>query len=509
MASKLPHNFIQGGPAEPLSKDLLEGKVQLERKYGYTLEGKQKRILLNAFDMNGVGHISIGQWQNPEDKSSQKNRLPYWIELAKLLERGKFNALFLELTMIQPTTTARTTFAREAMPQPSGRHPNGRYTIHSVISAMAAVTDTLAFGVTASTTFEPPFSLAKRFSTLDHLTNGRIAWNIVTSWSDTAARAHGLDQLPEHDTRYEMAEEYLSLVYKYGSWADGAVVKDPSTHTYTDPTKVRKIEHQGKFYKSSSAHQVDPSPQRTPVLFQAGMSPAGSSFAAKHAECIFCGGASPALVAKSIEQTRQKARENSRNPYDLKFFVQFTPILGATDQEAQEKYERYRQYALGEGGLALLGSTSGIDVSKFPWDEEFPTDPEHPLMKELTVKQRNRLLARPAGFDRWTPRILAEYQSLGGSGPYKIGSGATVADEMERWITEADVDGFNIGHIVVPGAWEDVIEYLVPELEKRGWLGKDYPVPQGTAKENLYGSPGDSHVRKTHPGYQYKFKEDI
>ncbi|KAH7267898.1 luciferase-like domain-containing protein [Fusarium solani] len=506
MASKLPHNFIQGGPAEPLSKDLLEGK---------------KRILLNAFDMNGVGHISIGQWQNPEDKSSQKNRLPYWIELAKLLERGKFNALFLA-----DNYGSHDIYKGSHAPAIRAASQWPLYDPFSVISAMAAVTDTLAFGVTASTTFEPPFSLAKRFSTLDHLTNGRIAWNIVTSWSDTAARAHGLDQLPEHDTRYEMAEEYLSLVYKYvslllevadsnsprlweGSWADGAVVKDPSTHTYTDPTKIRKIEHQGKFYKSSSAHQVDPSPQRTPVLFQAGMSPAGSSFAAKHAECIFCGGASPALVAKSIEQTRQKARENSRDPYDLKFFVQFTPILGATDQEAQEKYERYRQYALGEGGLALLGSTSGIDVSKFPWDEEFPTDPEHPLMKELTVKQRNRLLARPAGFDRWTPRILAEYQSLGGSGPYKIGSGATVADEMERWITEADVDGFNIGHIVVPGAWEDVIEYLVPELEKRGWLGKDYPVPQGTARENLYGSPGDSHVRKTHPGYQYKFKEDI
>ncbi|KAI8716118.1 Bac-luciferase domain-containing protein [Fusarium sp. LHS14.1] len=479
MASKLPHNFIQGGPAEPLSKDLLEGKVQLERKYGYTFEGKQKRILLNAFDMNGVGHISIGQWQNPKDKSSQKNRLPYWIELAKLLERGKFNALFLA-----DNYGSQDIYKGSHAPAIKAASQWPLYDPFSVISAMAAVTDTLAFGVTASTTFEPPFSLAKRFSTLDHLTNGRIAW---------------------------MAEEYLSLVYKLweGSWADGAVIKELSTHTYTDPTKVRKIEHQGKFYKSSSTHQVNPSPQRTPVLFQAGMSPAGSSFAAKHAECIFCGGASPALVAKNIEQTREKARENNRDPYDLKFFVQFTPILGATDQEAQEKYERYRQYALGEGGLALLGSTSGIDVSKFPWDEEFPTDPEHPLIRELTAKQRNRLLARPAGFDRWTPRILAEYQSLGGSGPYKIGSGATVADEMERWITEADVDGFNIGHIAVPGAWEDVIEYLVPDLEKRGWLGKDYPVPQGTARENLYGSPGDSHVRKTHPGYQYKFKEDV
>ncbi|RSL43339.1 hypothetical protein CEP54_015132 [Fusarium duplospermum] len=463
MASKLPHNFIQGGPSEPFSKDLLEGKVQLERKCGYTLEGKKKRNLLNAFDMNGVGHIrfafhpkpqfrshahqsvgrSIGQWQNPEDKSSQKNRLPYWIELAKLLERGKFNALFLA-----DNYGSHDIYKASHAPAIRAASQWPLYDPFSVISAMAAVTETLAFG------------------------------NIVTSWSDTAARAHGLEQLPEHDTRYEMAEEYLSLVYKLweGSWADDAVVKDPSTHTYTDPTKVRKIEHQGKFYKSSSAHQVVPSPQRTPVLFQAGMSPAGSSFAAKHAECIFCGGASPASVAKNIEETRQRAQENGRDPYYLKYFVQFTPSLCATDQEAQEKCDRYRQYALGE----VLGSTSGIDVS-----------------------------GMKTGFDRWTPRILAEYQSLGGSAPYKIGSGATVADEMERRITEADVDGFNIGHIVVPGAWEDVIKYLVPELETRGWLGKDYPVPQGTARENLYGSPGDSYVRKTHPGYQHKFKRDI
>ncbi|KAF7542798.1 hypothetical protein G7Z17_g11267 [Cylindrodendrum hubeiense] len=553
--------FVSSTSTEPLSLDLLQGRVEEERQYGYTKDGRKKRILLNAFDMNGIGHISIGQWQNPEDKSSQKNKLPYWIELAKLLEKGKFNALFLA-----DNFGSHDVYKGSHAPAiQTGTHWP-LYDPFTIISAMAAVTDTLAFGVTACTTFEPPFSLAKRFSTLDHLTNGRVAWNIVTSWSDNAARAFGLDQLPEHDTRYAMAEEYLDLAYKHilvaalagaasampagpklterqlwyhelpfffaaasiffvngcvggeasdvysrvlprlrtqkNPWGIFGGLRLGETVLLPDTTGTRIALHE-------SAHQVDPSPQRTPVLFQAGMSPAGSAFAAKHAECVFVGGPSPAIVAGNIRRTRALAALNGRDPYDLKFFTQITPILGVTDEDAREKLERYKQYALGDDGLALFGGTSGIDVSKFPQDEEFPTDPENPLLKDLTVSQRNRLIARPKGYEKWTPMILAEYQSIGGSGVFVVGSGATVADELERWITEADVDGFNVGHIVVPGAWEDVIKYLTPELERRGWLGNgDYPVTGGTARENLYGTPKEAHLRPSHPGFRYKWAED-
>ncbi|KAF5004225.1 hypothetical protein FDECE_9254 [Fusarium decemcellulare] len=504
-------------------EDALLGKVDGERRYGYTPDGKKKRILLNAFDMNGIGHISVGQWQNPVDKSSQKNRLPYWINLAKLLERGKFNALFLGSLALSVHLSNDTTDGNIAADN-FGSHDKYKgshapaiqsgtqwplYDPFVIISAMAAVTESLAFGVTACTTFEPPFILAKRFSTLDHITEGRIAWNIVTSWSDNAARAMGLEKLPEHDLRYEMADEYVNLMYKLweGSWADDAVVKDTESKTYTDPSKVRKIEHDGRFFKSASAHQVDPSPQRTPVLFQAGMSPAGAAFASKHAECIFIGSPNPALLEPKIQKTRQLAISQGRNPGDIKFFVQFTPILGATDEEAREKFINYKKYAIPDGGLALFGGISGIDVSKFPQDEEFPTDPNHPLWEGFTTQQRERLLARPQGYEKWTPRILSEYQSIGGSGNFSIGSGKTVADEMEKWITIADVDGFNIGHVAVPQAWEDVIEFLIPELQSRGWLGDGgYPVPGGTARENLYATPGQAKLRETHPGFQYKFE---
>ncbi|KAJ4294318.1 hypothetical protein N0V90_008008 [Kalmusia sp. IMI 367209] len=377
---------------------------------------------------------------------------------------------------------------------------------------MAAVTKSVAFGITACTTFEPPFILAKRFSTLDHITNGRIAWNVVTSWSDNAARAMGLDRLPEHDSRYEMADEYLSLAYKLweGSWADDAVVKDTTAHIFADPTKVRKITHQGHFFRSVSAHQVDPSPQRTPVIFQAGMSPAGSRFGAKHAECIFIGGLNPAIVQTKIEKTRGLAIEQGRDPDDIKFFIQFTPILGATDEEAHAKLEHHRKYAIPEGGLALFAGISGIDLAKFDWDEELPTSLDDPRLQPFTPAQRERLVSRPKGYTSWTPRILGQYQTIGGSGNFYVGSGKNIADKMEEWITQSDVDGFNIGHVAVPQAWEDVVEFLLPELKARGWLGEfdgdaKYPVPGGTARENLNGSKGSSRLKDTHPGAKFKF----
>lgn len=282
-------------------------------------------------------------------------------------------------------------------------------------------------------------------------------------------------------------------------------MQDAANATYTIPEKVRKIEHKGEYFKCVSAHLVDPSPQRTPVLFQAGMSPAGASFGAKHAECIFIGGRSPEFVGKKIAETRKLIASHGRDPSEVKFFVQFTPIIGRTDEEAQAKLAEFYKYAIPEGGLALFCGISGIDVSKFPFDEEFPLDFKHPLYEGLSPRHIEALITKPQGYERWTPRDLGNFQAIGGSGPYVAGSPQTIADEIERWIHGADIDGLNIGHVVVPGAWEDVVDLLVPELDKRGWL-KDYPAPGGTARENLYDTPGSAKLRPTHPGAKFKFE---
>lgn len=284
------------------------------------------------------------------------------------------------------------------------------------------------------------------------------------------------------------------------------MVQDAANATYTVPEKVRKIEHTGEHYKCVSAHLVDPSPQRTPVLFQAGMSPAGASFGAKHAECIFIGGRSPEFVGKQIAETRRLIASHGRNPSEVKFFVQFTPIIGRTDEEALTKLAEFQKYAIPEGGLALFCGISGIDVNRFPFDEEFPLDVKHPLYEGLSQRHIQALINKPQGYERWTPRDLGNFQAIGGSGPYVAGSPQTIADEIERWIHGADIDGLNIGHVVVPGAWEDVVDLLVPELDKRGWL-KDYPAPGGTARENLYDTPGAAKLRTTHPGAKFKFEK--
>jgi alkanesulfonate monooxygenase SsuD/methylene tetrahydromethanopterin reductase-like flavin-dependent oxidoreductase (luciferase family) len=238
------------------------------------------------------------------------------------------------------------------------------------------------------------------------------------------------------------------------------------------------------------------------------MSPAGARFGAKHAECIFTGGINPSLTQKSIERTRELAKEQGRDPSDIKFFIQFTPILGATDEEAQAKLEHHRQYAIADGGLALFAGISGIDLSKFDWDEELPTELNDPRLTPFSPAQRQRLVMRPRGHTTWTRRTLGEYQCIGGSGNFAVGSAVTIADQMEDWITQADVDGFNIGHVAVPQAWEDVVEFLLPELRRRGWLGEGetkYPVPGGTARENLVGRKGASRLGASHPGSAFKF----
>jgi alkanesulfonate monooxygenase SsuD/methylene tetrahydromethanopterin reductase-like flavin-dependent oxidoreductase (luciferase family) len=189
------------------------------------------------------------------------------------------------------------------------------------ISAMAAVTKNLAFGITASTTFEPPFLLAKRFSTLDHMTNGRIGWNIVTSWKKAAFKAIGLDSPIEHDERYVQADEYLRVLYvlsrlqdpgaqlksernRYklwnGSWSDDAIIADTENDAYFDPDRIRTISHHGKYFDVDSRHICDPSPQRTPFLFQAGTSEAGSKFASQHAEAIFVSAHSPSVLRPKV-----------------------------------------------------------------------------------------------------------------------------------------------------------------------------------------------------------------
>ncbi|KAJ5112490.1 Nitrilotriacetate monooxygenase component A/pristinamycin IIA synthase subunit A [Penicillium argentinense] len=466
-----------------------------------TANGTKKHILINAFDMSTVGHLSPGQWKNPADKSATKRTLEYWIELAKLLEHGGINALFLA-----DTTGGYDTYEGKIDDciRRAAQWPVTDPTIP--ISAMAAVTKNLAFGITASTSFEQPFLLAKRFSTLDHLTKGRLGWNIVTSYKKAAFKAIGLDTPIEHDERYQQADEFLRVLYKLweGSWAPDALSPNPEEDSYVDPDKVRQINHKGKYYSLNTRHIVDPSPQRTPFLFQAGTSPAGSAFASTHAEAIFVSSHSPEVLRPKVDRIRQLAAENGRDPRSIKFFGTFTPIVGRTDEEAFEKYEELKKYTSVIGGLVLLSGWTGIDISKIPLDQEITAADS--LEANRVTSLLDSLVKTSKDVPRWTPRIVAEKASIGGLGPVAIGSPTTVADEMERWIREADLDGFNIGHVITPGTFEDLIDLVIPELRKRG-LYPELPSTSEeplTAREKVYGR-GQKELRDDHPATQYKY----
>jgi len=242
------------------------------------------QIILNAFDMACVGHIQHGMWTHPRDHSSDYTSLDYWVSLAKLLERGLFDGLFLaDILGVYDVMERSPAPALRASVQIPLIDPM------ALIPAMAHATTHLGFGVTGNLVYEPPFLFARRMATLDHLTNGRIGWNIVTGALDSAARAMGLREQLAHDDRYDLADEYMQVVYALweGGWRDDAVVRDRDRGVYTDPARVRRVRHEGKQYRLDALPLWEPSPQRTPVLYQAGGSSRGRVFAARHAECGF------------------------------------------------------------------------------------------------------------------------------------------------------------------------------------------------------------------------------
>ncbi len=274
----------------------------------------KKKLLLNLFEMNTVSHITHGLWPLAHNNRHRFNELEYWTEHAKLLEEGLFDAVFLAdvIGTYDGYRGGPETALREAVQI----HNNDPLL---VIPAMAAVTEHLGFAATFSTTYEPPFAFARRASTLDHLTKGRFGWNIVTSYLPNAARNFGLTQEVEHELRYAIAEEYLDVLYKLweGSWDDDAVVRDVAGRVYTDPSRVRPIDHVGAHFSVAGPHLSEPSTQRTPVLFQAGGSPTGKAFAGRHAEAVFVGGRGLESYRENVADLRRLAVQGGREPDDI------------------------------------------------------------------------------------------------------------------------------------------------------------------------------------------------
>lgn len=291
----------------------------------------KKKILINAFNMNCIGHINHGLWTHPRDNSTSFNTLEYWTELAQLLERGLFDGLFIaDIVGVYDVYQQSVDVPLKEAIQLPVNDPL------LLVSAMAAVTKNLGFGLTANLTYETPYLFARRMSTLDHLTRGRVGWNIVTGYLDSAAKAMGLTEQVEHDRRYDQADEYLQVLYKLweGSWENDAVLNDRVQRIYARPDKVHKVKHEGEFYQVEGYHLCEPSPQRTPVLFQAGSSDRGLVFAGRHAECVFISGQTKAATKAQVDKVRASAVAAGRNPDDIKLFMGLNVIVAPTPASA-------------------------------------------------------------------------------------------------------------------------------------------------------------------------------
>lgn len=460
----------------------------------------KKQLILNAFAINAPAHLSPGLWRHPRNDTSNFNKLKFWTDLAQLLDKAHFHALFIA-DVLGPYDVYKGPANADPV-LPSG----AQFPIHDplyLVPAMASVTKNLGFGITASTTYDAPYALARRFSTVDHLAGGRVAWNIVTSYLDSAARDFGLDTQVEHDERYRIAEEYMEVVYKLweGSWRPDAAVRDTLTGEFAKPGRVRQIHHKGKHFNVPGPHICEPGPQRTPFLFQAGTSKAGREFGAKHAEAIFVGGQVPEKVRPSVDALREIARDKyGRDPSHLKILAGLCIIVDETDEKALKKRDEFLSYGDKEGALALFGGWTGYDLSTYSDDEDFRFV-GLPAVQSIvngwasTVPGSNNL--------PWTKARIAEYLLLGGMGPKVVGSPKTVVDELERWIEVADLDGFNLSHIVNPGSFEDIIEFVIPELQRRG-LYRTEVEKEGTTVRSTF--LGQDWLLDDHPGRKYRWE---
>jgi FMN-dependent oxidoreductase (nitrilotriacetate monooxygenase family) len=450
-----------------------------------------REIRLNAFEMNCVGHQSPGLWAHPRDRAWQYKDLEYWTDLAKLLERGLFDGIFIaDVIGIYDVFGGNGDAALRQSTQVPVNDPL------ALITPMAMVTEHLGFGLTASLSFEHPYPFARRLSTLDHLTKGRIGWNIVTSYLDSGARNLGQAALSDHDARYDYAEEYMEVVYKLleGSWEEDAVLRDRERRVFTDPSKVHEIRHHGKHFQVPGIHLCEPSPQRTPVLYQAGASSRGKQFAAEHAECVFVGSPSKTILKKTVADIRRRAAEAGRDPRKVLIFNMHTVIVGETDAQAQAKWKEYKQYASYEGALALLSGWTGIDFAGYRPDQVL----KHIHTNAIQSAVEAFSTADPS--KQWTVQELADWAGIGGFGPLIVGSAQTVADELQAWVEETDVDGFNLAYAVAPETFTDVVELLVPELQKRGVYKTEYR--SGTLREKLLGE--GPRLPASHPGAGYR-----
>lgn len=444
------------------------------------------RMLFNAFNMYALSHHAQGLWAEPDSRQLEYNDPKMWVDLAKLLERGMFDTLFFA-DVLGPYEAFRG--SRDAAVYEGMQFPTGDPSV--LIPLLAYHTENLGFTLTQNILQEHPYPFARKMSTLDHLTGGRVAWNIVTTFLASAGRNLGYGGLPPHDERYARAEDFTTACVKLweNSWDADAVVRDRVRRQFADPAKVHDVDHEGPYYTVYGPHLCEPSPQRTPVLFQAGMSPTGRSFAGRWAEALFINSVRPAEAADVVTDVRQAAAAAGRDPRQVKIFVPRAYVIASTEAEAAQMHEELLERQTEEGNLARMSVFLDHDFGAYA-----PNTPVAVLQGRDDLPPRVQNLVRNPQYARLTlQQAVLRYGNR-----RTVGTPEQVADEITAF-QDIGVDGINLEYVVSPTTFSTFIDQVVPLLQQRGVMQRTYR--PGTLREKFFGAgphlPSDHPARRT------------
>lgn len=427
-----------------------------------------KQIKLGAFLMQTGHHIAA--WRHPQAQADAGANFAHYAELARRAEAAKFDAIFFaDSVCIKTSDTAslaRTARADTLEPL-------------TLLPALAAVTERIGLIATASTTFNEPYNLARKFATLDLISGGRAGWNLVTSNSDFEAKNFNYEKQLQHEQRYERASEFHDVVVGlWDTWEDNALLRNKESGVFYDVNKLHVLNHQGKHFSVRGPLNVARSPQGRPVVVQAGASETGRELAARTAEVIFVAHQTFGEAKSFYADIKERVKRYGREPDDVKIMPGIFPVIGRTQAEAEENFEQLQSLIHPEVGVSLLSNMIGADLSGYPVDGPLPDLPE-----TNGGQSRQQLLVDLARRENLTIRQL--YLRISGARGHQqiVGTPARVADQLQQWFEEGGADGFNIMSPWLPGGLDEFIEGVVPELRRRGLFRTEY---EGTTlRENL------------------------
>lgn len=429
----------------------------------------KREMKLGAFLMVPGHHVAA--WRHPDADVNGVLNLSFYKELAQTAERGKFDMVFLADSL-----------AAKGNKSIEGRAVNATFEPLTLLSALSAVTDRIGLAATVSTTYNEPYHVARKFASLDHLSNGRAGWNVVTSGSEIEALNFGKENHLLHELRYDRAKEFLDVVSGlWDTWDDDAVVKDKESGVFSAPDKIRALDHKGEWFQVQGPLNISRPPQGNPVIIQAGASESGRDFAAQYAEAIFTAWQTFDEAKQFYTDVKGRLQHYGRTAEDVKIMPGVFPIIGRTEEEADELEAKLKELIHPTVGVALLSGLISYDLSPYPVDGPLPELPD--LSQINGQKSRFLLLKDIADRESYTIRQL--YQHIAGArGHWSIkGTPVQIADQLEAWFNGGAADGFNVMAPYLPGGLTDFVDLVIPELQRRDLFRKKYT--GSTLREHL------------------------